>query len=204
MEALPSNQQPDMNEWLERLRQGDRNAIEKVYRWAYPQCCNWIVRNSGTVEDARDLFQEALMVLVRKTRDPDFQLTAHVKTYLFSIMRNLWLKRLRQKGRNPVDLKIDDEGSHLQLVSEDEIEEKKELESKHEHIAAAIEETKEDCKKILIAFYFQRTPLKVIAEMMDYSASFAKVKKKRCMDALKKKVLARYEKAKHSDSPLSS
>ena len=46
----------------------------------------------------------------------------------------------------------------------------------------------DDCKKIITAFYFQKLSLKEIADWLDYTDNFIKVKKKRCMDALKAKV----------------
>ena len=55
-----------------------------------------------------------------------------------------------------------------------------------------MEEISGDCKELLLSFYFKKMPLKEIAAIMDYSDGFVKVKKKRCMDALKKKVLAAY------------
>jgi len=150
------------------------------------------MNNSGSEEDARDIFQEALLVFIKKLQTPNFELTAQPKTYLYAVCRNLWLKQLQKKKRHKGTIQIDDPDNTIALIQVDEIAEKKAIEAKHELISEIMEEISGDCKELLMSFYFKKMPLKEIAAIMDYSEGFVKVKKKRCMDALKKKVLAAY------------
>src|ERR1700749_1628139 len=55
-----------------------------------------ILNNSGYPDDARDIFQEAMIVLYEKVKSGSFELNCLVKTYLYSVCRRLWLKRLQQ------------------------------------------------------------------------------------------------------------
>jgi len=107
-------------------------------------------------------------------------------------MRNLWLKRLNKKNKGGLSLVID-EPSDMEyiIIQEDKLDEKKEKEKQLDLIAEILKDFKEDCRKILTAFYFKKQSMKEIAAMMDYTNQFIRVKKVRCMDALKKKVKER-------------
>ncbi len=91
---------PENTALLERLRREERVAFEFLYRYHFPPVLRFVLTNSGTRADAEDLFQEALLVLIDKARQPHFELTASVKTFLYAISRNLWLKRLRDQARS--------------------------------------------------------------------------------------------------------
>lgn len=178
--------------FLNLLKNGDTAAYKELYKSVFPSCSHLILNNNGTMRDARDLFQESLMVLVKNLRKEDFQLTCHIKTYIYSIMRNLWLKRLGKQNKGGLSLEID-EPSDMEyiIIQEDELAAKQEKEKQLDLVAAVLKDFKEDCKKLLTAFYFQKRSLKEIAKMMDYTDQFIRVKKVRCMDALKKKVKER-------------
>lgn len=178
--------------FLKQLQRGESKAIKELYTVAYASCANMIMSNNGSNEDARDMFQEALLVFIKKLQTPDFTLTAQPKTYLYAVCRNLWLKQLQKRKKTKGTIQIDDPDKMIPLVHVDGVEEKKVIEEKHELISEILAQLNGDCKELLLSFYFKKMPLKEIAKIMDYSDGFVKVKKKRCMDALKKKVLDAY------------
>ena len=59
----------------------------------------YVRQNQGTTDEANDVFQDTLLVLMANIGEPDFQLTASLKTYVFSISKHLWLKHLKQKQK---------------------------------------------------------------------------------------------------------
>ncbi len=178
--------------FLKQIKAGESQAIKKLYTIAYGSCANMIMTNNGSEEDARDIFQEALLIFIKKLQSPDFKLTAQPKTYLYAVCRNLWLKQLEKRKKKKGTIQIDDPNNLIPLIDVDEIEEKKIVEEKHELISEILQQLKGDCKQLLLSFYFKKMPLKEIAQIMDYSDGFVKVKKKRCMDSLKKRVLEAY------------
>jgi len=91
--ATPS---PDDRKTLAGLRNKDNRAYDILYKFYFPVVESFILKNSGNSDDARDIFQETILVLLNKVPREDFELTSSLKTYLFSISSNLWLKRLRQ------------------------------------------------------------------------------------------------------------
>lgn len=182
--------------FLNLLKSGDRAAFRELYATIFPPCSNLILNNNGTMNDARDIFQESLMVLVKNLRKEGFKLSCSIKTYLYSIMRNLWLKRLNKHKKGGLSLVIDDSSDmEFIIIQEDELAEKQEKEQQLNIVAEVLKGFKEDCRKILTAFYFKKQSMKEIAAAMNYTNQFIRVKKVRCMDALKKKVKERLNQA---------
>ena len=83
-------------ELLKALGKNNRQAAEKIYKEHFTLIQRLVINNNGNGDDARDIFQEAMIVLYEHARDPSFELTCQIKTYLFSVSRRLWLKRLQQ------------------------------------------------------------------------------------------------------------
>lgn len=172
------------------LRLGKEAAFEYVYKNYFKEVASNVFNRSGALEDAQDIFQEALIVLVKKLRTPDFELTAKVSTYLYAVGQNLWLHRLRgAKKTTTVDFTVSE--SFLGGLQDDQIEVKefeRQTSVKERLVAINFEKLKDDCRKVLKSFYLQRSSLADIAVEMGYTPEFAKLKKFRCMEAYKKLV----------------
>ncbi len=170
------------------LRRGERKAVEDLYRNAFPYCSSIVLKNNGTMEHAKDLFQECILVLFKNIRKEDFKLNCDVKTYLYSVMRNLWLKEIRSSARMQTHSFTDDSEKTYVTITPEEIEAKRIEESKYQWVQQAMEKIKEDCKELLLSYYFKKMPLKEIAGKMDITYQFIKVKKNRCMNYLKNEI----------------
>jgi DNA-directed RNA polymerase specialized sigma24 family protein len=72
---------PD-NTLLDKLKAEDSSSFELLYKFYFPSVASYIKRNLGNNEDAEDIFQEAIIVLLHKVRQPDFVLTSSLKNYL--------------------------------------------------------------------------------------------------------------------------
>ena len=70
---------------------------------------HFVTNNNGSFDDARDIFQEAMIALYEKVQLEHFTLSCQIKTYLFSICKNLWLKRLQQMGKYSTPLSAQEE-----------------------------------------------------------------------------------------------
>ena len=85
---------------LQGLQNSDRKAIQAIYDLALPVVIDWIKQNNGSEQDARDIFQEALIALFRKVNESEFTLTCTLKSFIRIMCRNLWLTRLRDGKKN--------------------------------------------------------------------------------------------------------
>jgi DNA-directed RNA polymerase specialized sigma24 family protein len=84
---------------LQGLAKNDKKAIETLYRENFNVIQALILHNNGTSEDAKDIFQEAIIVLYEKVISGNFELNCQIRTFVYSVSRRLWLKRLMQMNR---------------------------------------------------------------------------------------------------------
>jgi RNA polymerase sigma factor (sigma-70 family) len=85
---------------LHELKMHHEKAIYEVYTRYYPSVEKYILMNSGVFQDAEDVFQDTVLVLLNYIAKENFNLTCSIKTLVFAIARRLWLKQLRQRTRN--------------------------------------------------------------------------------------------------------
>lgn len=177
---------------LEGLARNDTRSIELLYKENFGMIQAFIIQNNGTYDDARDVFQDAMVVLFEKSKDPNFQLTSQIKTYLYSVCRRLWLKKLQQSSKfvTPVD------GFSDIVPVEEEIGLKEKLDSDFDLMDSAMKSLGEPCKSLLEAYYINKKHMTEIAEDFGYTnADNAKTQKYKCLVRLKKLFFAQYKQA---------
>jgi len=87
------------NEVLMRLKARDKAIIEVIYKCLFPSLNHWISINSGTREDAEDVFHDSLLCLMIKLDKQVINLTCDFSTYFISICRNKWFQILYKRKR---------------------------------------------------------------------------------------------------------
>lgn len=70
---------------LRGIRPQDRQRLAEVYRQYFPLLRAWICRNQGDEEAARDIFQEAMLVIFEQVQDEAFAFTHSFRAYLMDI-----------------------------------------------------------------------------------------------------------------------
>lgn len=175
---------------LEGLARNDREAVETIYARNYPMIQTLILNNSGSADDARDIFQESMIVLYEKARTGTFELHCQIKTYLYSVCRRLWLKRLQQMQRFTPELN----GAENTVQVEDDLEGHEQKNRDFSMMEKALSGLGEPCKSLLEAFYLQKRKMSEIAESFGYTNSDnAKNQKYKCLMRLKKLFFMEYK-----------
>lgn len=178
---------------LKRLARNDKRSVEEIYKHNYNLIQTLIVNNSGTADDAKDIFQEAMVVLYEKARSGSFELNCQIRTYLYAVAKRLWLKRLQQSNRFVTDWGGDDGMSAVS--AEEDLTEHEGKDAEYEMMHQSINKLGEPCKSILEAFYFQKKSMQDIAESFGYTNSEnAKTQKYKCLMRLKKIFFTQYNK----------
>jgi hypothetical protein len=72
-------------------------TYHQLYARTLPVVIRHICRNSGTETDAKDVFQDAILILVRNQRRAGFRLEVEAGTYVHAVASRLLLKRLRPR-----------------------------------------------------------------------------------------------------------
>ncbi|MBC7902987.1 MAG: sigma-70 family RNA polymerase sigma factor [Gemmatimonadaceae bacterium] len=176
---------------LEGLAKNDKQAIETIYKLQFGMVQSLIINNNGTADDARDIFQEGIIVLYEKVKSGSFELNCQIKTYLYSVCRRLWLKRLQQMQKYRGEI-----GAIADTVQiEEEIESHEERNLEFGHMEQAMMNLGEPCKSLLEAYYLQKKNMSEIAGHFGYTnADNAKNQKYKCLMRLKKLFFAQYKK----------
>jgi RNA polymerase sigma factor (sigma-70 family) len=175
---------------LDGLAINDRKAIETLYKDNFGMIQSFILNNNGSADDARDIFQEAMILLYEKARGGNFELTSKLKTYIYSVCRRLWLKRLQQLQRFGTTV----ESLEEIVPVEEELEEQDRKNEAFGVMEKAMSHIGEPCKSLLEAYYVHKKQMNEIAEGFGYTnADNAKNQKYKCLMRLKKLFFAQYK-----------
>ena len=174
---------------LKGLAKNDAKSVEIIYKNNFNMVQSFILNNNGTYDDARDIFQEAMIVLYENVKSETFVLTCQIKTYLYSICRRLWLKRLQYSNRFTAQAE-----SVEDTVSVDEdLEQQEKRNSDFAIMERALGSLGEPCKSLLEAYYFEKKDMADIALTFGYTnADNAKNQKYKCLIRLKKLFFSQY------------
>lgn len=168
-------------EQIRLLQNGDDRILQVIYRQYYQTIVNLVMNNSGSLQEAKDIYQETLIIFYEKVKDQNFELNCKLKTYLYSISRNLWLKQLQHKKR--FTNSISDSEEYLEIPWEEAGKKEDQYQAMH----TALESLGEPCRSILKDFYMHSQSMEEITEKFGYTnADNAKNQKYKCLKRLKK------------------
>lgn len=150
-----------------------------IYTTCFPMVRSMIIKNGGSTDDARDIFQESVMILFQNSTQDKFQLTVSNCTYLYSIARNKWLKHIRDTGKiTRLEFATDcNDGSSDYY--DDEKMQRQRLLIKH------LNQLGERCRNILKHFFEGMAGEEIAREMEFSSYEYYRVAKNRCTENLK-------------------
>ena len=176
-----------VDEIIAGIRSQNNCVLQYIYKEYYPTVYHFIISNSGTPEDAKDIFQESIIVIYRKLKDEEhFLLSSSFKTFIYSIARHLWLKHLRDAKYE--DKKISDQSRYIEFR-----EEPFKIENKDIRMALYqryFRELPEDCQEIL-KLTVKDIPQKEIARILGFrSENYVKKRKHFCKEFLITKIKA--------------
>ena len=166
-------------EIIEYLRNDKYPKLVKGLYGLFPAVKKYIVRNRGTTEDAKDIFQDAMVILYQKMKTGNFILTVPISTYFHAVVKNLWLQELRKRKKLPVaDIDTD--------VAEELVEQQPGFDI----ATAAFNFLGEKCRQLLILFYFNKKSFREIAAQLQFGTEqTAKNQKYRCLQKAKEHYL---------------
>jgi RNA polymerase sigma factor, sigma-70 family len=169
---------------LSAVRKGDQlnSAIYFIYQQYSQTISSFILANSGTEQDAEDVFQETVVTFIDLVRKNKYRGEAGIKTFLVSIARNIWLNELKKKQRSGIREQIfENNREHKELdvsqyIADREIK---------QQFMAIIDRLGEHCKKILTLFYYENLSMKEIVQHLPYeNEQVVRNKKYKCLQHL--------------------
>ncbi len=157
--------------------------LNNLYVGYFPMILQFILNNNGSEDDAKDVYQEGIMVLYDRVKGGDFELNSKLKTYLYAVCRRIWLKKLKQTQIKSYD--IADFEDVIEVESDVELRE--ERDKQFLQMKGALLSLGEPCKTIIEDFYIHNLSMQDICEKFGYTnADNAKTQKYKCLQRLKK------------------
>lgn len=172
------------NELLLQLRNKADEAYSLLYKEYFPTIKQYVLYNSGSQADAEDVFQESVIILLHKIDKPEFGLTSSVKTYLFAIAKNVWLKHLRHSKRiftldGDILEQFSDDGTSASSSYSDA--------SKEDIVATWLSKVTKHCQRILRAIFFLNEPMDSLMQTMGWkNRHTADNQKYKCLQQVKR------------------
>jgi RNA polymerase sigma factor (sigma-70 family) len=168
---------------IDLIIDGEQETFNSLYEKEFPAVVRHVLSNSGTYDEARDLFQDALVVLVEIAKDKRLTINKHgIEKYLFEIARRLWYNQLRRKKAtkelNDNTLVIGGMEVEIEFYTEPD---------KYGDILIEIDKLGSRCKELLYHFYYLNRDWKTITEELGYiSEGSARNQKYKCLEKIRK------------------
>jgi len=148
----------------------------KLYKSAFPLVARYVNRRGGGFDEAKDVFQDALIVYYEKCISTG-NIPRNGKAYLLGIAKNLWLKSYRDNSRY---VPLDDSAQLSEIADTTE----------HQPLGtmllAYLESSGQKCMDLLKSFYYDKMPMDDIAERFGFSGvRSATVQKFKCLEKVR-------------------
>lgn len=164
---------------IEGLRGGQKGTLNDIYERFYPFVKDHVLKNSGSEDDAKDVFQDAMMAIFQNVSDSDFELTCQFKTYLYAVSTKIWRKKLRGQKTNSEDINID-----IEQIAQEEIDDAVLKMERYKFYQRKFDQLSEKCQQLLKMF-LNGVDMKRITEHYNFaSVAYTKKRKFQCKENL--------------------
>jgi RNA polymerase sigma factor (sigma-70 family) len=163
---------------IEGISQNDRKVMNYIYDRFYGKVEGFIRGRGGNPEHIKDVFQEAIYVIIKKVREEGLTLTCTFSTYLLAVCKNIWMHDMR---KNKVHLVED---SRLDSIPEEDAVDWEQEEKFRALYNYHFSQLSEDCQKLLL-LHFGKVSLAEIQQIFGYSSEhYTSDRKYRCKQSL--------------------
>jgi RNA polymerase sigma factor (sigma-70 family) len=169
-------------EQLQAIKANDEQTLKALYQANYSKIEMYVLNNKGTVDQAKDIYQEAFIAVWRNIQLDKFhpETETALEGYLYQIAKNKWLDYLRSGHHTKIVRMDDDKFSQVQGegISEEENEYINSVKNYFTKIG-------ENCKDVLTRFYYRKESMKQIAAAFGWTEASARNNKYRCIEKLR-------------------
>ncbi|WP_413666595.1 RNA polymerase sigma factor [Mucilaginibacter sp. Mucisp86] len=154
--------------------------ITGLYKSTFPVVAKYVSKMGGSFDDAKDVFQDALVIFYEKAVANELLLVSSEKAYLLGIAKHIWFKKFRDNLFN----------QNFDCFAEgfDVAEQINEQPSANK-LMRYLETTGKKCMELLSAFYFHKLPMKDVASLFGYAGErSATVQKYKCIEKVRETV----------------
>jgi len=173
------------NELITGIRNHDSAILEYIYLTYSPIIEGYVIHHQGSRDQAKDVFQEAMIIVYNKIKSGELKLSCKFGTYLYAVCKNIWMQekkkyQLHAEKLRQQPLVVNDPGPAEDPLLQNHLNE---LFNKH------FNELSEDCQKILTMDSNNFTIEDIRASMAYKDLHHAADRKYRCKKSLIKRIV---------------
>lgn len=157
----------------------DKTILKAIYYTYFPSIKRLIEDNNGSEQDAKDIFQEAIIIIYRKIKAGNLKIHTSFKAYIFAACQKLWLKELLARNEKMENLAIFLEYQSTPEINLDEYTKHKQYQLYQKHF----KRLEKGCQETLRMF-LDEISFKEIAKKLGTSYDYIRIKKTRCKEQL--------------------
>jgi RNA polymerase sigma factor (sigma-70 family) len=170
---------------IDMLRAKDPEVFRHIYKTYGKMITGHVLKNNGTIEDAKELIQITLTELWAAINEGRYREEGKLGHYIFQLAANNWRYELRKRRNNPID---DIDASPMQLAddSEESIERQVVKDKYLNAINEALKRIDNTCEQVIKLYHLQEKSLQDIAVQMQYDYNNLRKRIFDCRKKLKK------------------
>src|SRR5438270_5205256 len=77
----------------------EREGILFLYQQHFEPLSWFVKQNGGSEQDAQDVFQDVIVSFIHAIRQGKFRGDSSIKTFLYTMNRNIWFNELKRRSR---------------------------------------------------------------------------------------------------------
>lgn len=151
--------------------------FEDLYERAFPAFARAAARMRPSMEDARDVFHDALIIYYEKSRTPGFEIRVSPEAYVVGIAKHLLVRKFKADRHkvsfSDVESTICIPSDFYPAVNET-------------GLLRFLEKSGKKCLELLRRFYYEKDSMKLLADSLGFSSEHsASVQKHKCIGKLR-------------------
>lgn len=151
----------------------------KLYQQAFPLVARHVSKTGGSFHDAKDVFQDALVIYYEKQAAGTVAIAYSEKAYILGIAKHIWFKKR----------KINQQHAPLDNVPNGAVAEEKAPSSSTDRLLELLHTSGKKCMELLQAYYYDKLPMHKIATRFGFSGvRSATVQKYKCLEKVRETI----------------
>lgn len=154
--------------------------FEEIYEKAFPWVAAFVSHMNGSLQDAKDIFQDSLVIFYEKSGEFEFKISTAPERYILGIAKHLWIKKYKGDSKT-VSLTALESSISIPVDF---------FPTPHSiRLLQFLETTGKKCLDILREFYFENRTMRDLAEKLGYRTEHsAAVQKYKCLEKVRETI----------------
>jgi DNA-directed RNA polymerase specialized sigma24 family protein len=152
----------------------------ELYELCFPVVAKFVSKRKGSFQDAKDIFQDALVIYHEKSQQENFNVEVSPEAYIIGISRHLWSRKFGDDCRK---ISADDRMSEFS-VPDDYFPTVNE-----NRLLSLLERSGEKCLSLLRSFYFEKRSIPELKHRFGFQSEHsASVQKYKCIEKIRETI----------------